>query len=240
MNVAAYPLTKNRKKRLQARRALQRAGHVEFKPDSSAKWVNITRSWKGKVLVQIEHDNVKNCTPEMILWWFENLARTTTWNGEDFTGPEVTLYHLWHHRDHNSVTPVTDAPNGEKNHGFLEGAISIIDERFNEVHFHVKNKMLVKVLNEWEFSFDVKMNGIKFGRLAHYYSPAEDGSNFFAETEIGFDMPVIGWIFNWLVLPFIYNKQTAWYWVRHNIEETGCTEDVLPVLYTAFFEKWNV
>uniref|UniRef100_A0A060SXU3 ARAD1A15004p n=1 Tax=Blastobotrys adeninivorans TaxID=409370 RepID=A0A060SXU3_BLAAD len=67
--------------RLNARNALQRAGALSFKPVSSAKWVDIERTWTGKLHVRIEHDKVNNCTPGMIRWWFENLGRSTNWDG---------------------------------------------------------------------------------------------------------------------------------------------------------------
>lgn len=220
-----------RNARLRAREALVRAGTPEFKPETSAKWADISRTWKGTVLVQIEHDNIKNCTPEMILWWFHNLSQTTTWNGVDFSGPEVDHNHLWHHRDHVKVTPLTNAPDGTVNKGFLEGCDSRIDERFNEHHFHVTQRMHTIRLNEQEFTFEIMFGPLKAGHITHLYEKTEDGSSFYAETELGMQIPVLGWLFNWLILPFIYTKKTAEHWVKHNIEETGRTEDILPVLY---------
>lgn len=41
----------------------------------------------------------------------------------------------------------------------------------------------------------------------------------------------MGWLVNWLVLPFVYGKSSAENWIVHNVEETGRTEDILPVLY---------
>ncbi|MEU6114492.1 hypothetical protein ABZ840_08160 [Streptomyces sp. NPDC047117] len=76
---------------------------------------------RGGISVQIEHDDIKGCTPEMLQWWFENLAGITTWNGEEFSGPEILNYHPWHHRDHIRMTPLTDAPDGTKNNGFRVG-----------------------------------------------------------------------------------------------------------------------
>lgn len=220
-----------REARLRARNALVRAGTPEFKAETSAKWTDISRTWKGTVLVQIEHDNIKNCTPEMILWWFQHLSDTTTWNGIDFSGSEVTYNHLWHHRDHVQVTPLTNAPDGTVNHGFLEGCYSRIEERFNEHHFHVNQRMHTVTLNEHEFTFYIMFGPLKAGHITHLYEKTSDGSSFYAETELGFNIPVFGWLFNWLVLPFIYNKGTAEHWVKHNIEETGRTQDILPVLY---------
>ena len=106
---------KLRARRLLARNVLERIGHVNFKPETSAKWVAITCSWDGSIRVQIEHDNIKGVTPDMMRWWFENLDMTTKWNGVDFSGPEVSFYHLWHHRDHVAVTPLTTELNNKVN-----------------------------------------------------------------------------------------------------------------------------
>lgn len=84
MICAIHYSEKLRQQHLLARNALENAGKAAFKPESSAKWVDISRNWKGNVLVQIEHDNIKNTTPEMICWWFQNMAGSTTWNGIDF------------------------------------------------------------------------------------------------------------------------------------------------------------
>lgn len=53
---------------------------------SSAKWVDIGRSGKRKLYVRIKHDALRNCIPEMLRWWFQNLGRYTTWDGIDLGG----------------------------------------------------------------------------------------------------------------------------------------------------------
>lgn len=223
-----------RQEHLAARNALAKAGRLPFKARSSAKWADISRSWNGTVLVQIEHDNIKGVTPEMIRWWFENLARTTNWNGKDFSGPEISFYHLWHNRDHIALTPLNNTPGRTENQGFQEDADSRIEERFNEVHFHVNTVMHTTKLDNHEFTFLITACGMTFGRITHLYEQEEDGCSFYAETEMGSHIPVVGLLINWLVLPFVYNKKTAWNWIAHNIEETGRTEDILPILYTKY------
>jgi len=37
----------------------------------------------------------------------------------------------------------------------------------------------------------------------------------------------------WFIRPRVFSKATADHWIQHNIEETGRTEDILPVLYGA-------
>lgn len=222
-----------RSRRLEARQVLERMGHVEFKPESSAKWVDVTTSWDGSIRVQIEHDTIRGVTPEMMRWWFENMGLATTWNGVDFSGPEVSLYHLWHHRDHIAVRPLTNGPDGAVNHGFYPGAQSMIQEQFNDHHDRIHHTMQTIRLDNQEFTFLIKKFGVTVGRIVHRYSPAAEGINFYAETEIGLKIPIIGWILNWLLVPWVYSRSTAEHWIRHNIEETGRSEEVIPPLYAA-------
>jgi len=223
-----------RQSRLRARAALAAAGTLPFKPLSSAKWTNVEVSRRGGIRVQIEHDDIKGVTPDMLKWWFENLSGTTTWNGKDFSGPEISHYHLWHHRDHIRVTPVSDAPDGTKNNGFREGALSRIDEQFNDYRDRIKQVMLTTKLDTSEFTFNILgPDGSPAGRITHRYAPVPGGVSFYAETAVDFRTPIIGRLLNKILRPRIFSSETADHWIRHNIEETGRTEDILPVLYNA-------
>ncbi|KDN69386.1 hypothetical protein CSUB01_12209 [Colletotrichum sublineola] len=212
--------------RLDARRALQRAGALNFKPVSSAKWVDIKRSWTGKLHVQIEHDTVKGCTPSMLRWWFDNLGRSTTWDGVGFDGPPISFYHLWHHRDHVSIVPISGSTSG-----FAAGGSTRITEQFNDCHENINIVAITERLNDREFTFVTKRFGLTVCRIFHLYSPEDDGSRFYGETVVGLDLPVLGWLLNWLVVPFFYSKSTAENWIRHNIEESGRSKCVIPSLY---------
>lgn len=226
-------LGKMRANRLNARRALKRAGFLGFKPLSSAKWVNIKRDWTGRLFMQIEHDTVKGVTPAMIKWWFENLGRTTTWDGVGFDGPEVSFYHLWHHKDHVAVTPMTKSETG-----FIEGGQTAIREQFNDFKNKVNVTPITERLDEKEFTFTQGLFGLPFCRIIHHYSPEADGSQFYAETQVGFELPVLGWLFNWTLLPLIYSKQTGEQWLRHNVEETGQSEGLVPTLYNHYTKNF--
>lgn len=221
-----------RAQRLRARQALQRAGTLAFKPVSSAKWVNVTTGRRGALLVQIEHDDIAGFTPQMMKWWFENLAGTTTWNGEDFTGPEILHYHLWHHRDHIRITPQADAPSAMRNKGFQVGARSRIDEQFNDYRERIHAVVHTLVLDESEFTFDiVGPGGRRGGRIVHRYAAVPGGVRFYAETSIDLDVPVLGPLLNRTLGRRLFSRATAEHWIRHNIEETGRTQDILPALY---------
>lgn len=224
-------MEKIRAQRLNARAALARAGTLDFKPVSSAKWVDITER-HGRIRVQIEHDTIRGVTPAMMRWWFENISGTTTWNGSDFSGPEISYYHLWHHRDHIAVTPLTSSVD-RPNRGFQVGQKSRIDEQFNDYNDLIHHTMLATRLDEEEFTFDVQFLGLNAGRIIHRYHEEAGGLRFYAETEIAMRMPLLGGVLNRTVRPFLYTRQTAENWIRHNIEETGRSQDILPLLYAA-------
>lgn len=221
-----------REERLKARMALENAECLAFKPISSAKWTNITQSKNGSIKVQIERDNLKGVTPEMLKWWFENLASTTTWNGKDFSGVEIYNYHLWHHRDHIRITPLTDAPDGTKNNGFRVGALTQIDEQFNDYKDRVHQVMKTNKLDTSEFSFDILgPKEMAVGKIIHQYAKVDGGVSFYAETVVDFSIPIISPLLNWTLRPLVFSKKAAEHWIKHNIEETGRTEDILPILY---------
>lgn len=220
-------LAKLRSQRLLAHAALERAKTLPFKPVSSAKWVNVDIARSGKIRVQIEHDTIRGVTPDMMRWWFENLAATTTWNGVDFTGPEVSHYHLWHHRDHIAVTPRQPSAAGAR--GFSVGAITTIDEQFNDYRDRIHATVTTTRLDDEEFNFDICQFGRPVGRVIHKYGPTDGGLRFYAETSIGFDTGAAK-IGN-LLRPLVYSARTADHWIQHNIEETGRSQDVIPALY---------
>ncbi|MBH2030119.1 MAG: hypothetical protein I8H74_06560 [Moraxellaceae bacterium] len=220
-----------REQRLHARAALARAGTLDFKPISSAKWVDITER-HGRIRVQIEHDTIRGVTPAMMRWWFENLSETTTWNGVDFSGPEISFYHLWHHRDHIAVTPLTSSSE-VSNRGFQVGQKSRIEEQFNDYNDCINHTMLTTRLDDEEFTFEVQLFGMNTGRIIHRYHEEKGGLRFYAETEIAMQIPVLGNVLNRTIRPFLYTKQSAENWIRHNIEETGRSEDIIPILYAA-------
>ncbi len=217
-----------REKRLIARDALYAAGKQDFKNQGSAKWADFTIDEKGRMIAMVQHDDVADCTPEMIQWFFEHLGCCTTWNGIDFSGPQVSIYHLWHHRDHVAVTPLSDAA-GKKNLGFLQGADSRIHELTNEMNDIIYYEMNTVCLDTHEFTFNVMKNGKATGHVKHVYEPnGKGGCTFYAETMVGVEE---GGFINKKIVPKLYSKQQGMEWIHHNIEETGRMQDILPVLY---------
>ncbi|MGI6232672.1 MAG: hypothetical protein ACOYJF_07470 [Prevotella sp.] len=221
-----------RTKRMLAREALYRAGKPEFKPYMSAKWTDFYKDEHNRMIAAVQHEDIKGCTQEMIKWFFEHLACCTTWNGIDFSGPEVSIYHLWHHRDHVAVTPVTNVE-GKKNLGFLEGAVTRIHELTNEVNDVVYYEMKTIALNNHDYIFNVTKEGKAIGHVKHVYEDnGHGGSTFYCETEVGLqEDSKQSDLINKVLVPKLYSKEQGIQWIHHNVQETGRMQDILPVLY---------
>ena len=75
--------------------------------------------------------------------------------------------------------------------------------------------------------------GLVAGAIHHRYAPVPGGVSFFAETLFDLAVPGIGPLLNRLFRPLAFSRQMGEHWIRHNIEETGRTQDILPILYYA-------
>ncbi|MFI8975163.1 hypothetical protein ACIGO9_19920 [Nocardia asteroides] len=204
-----------------------RTGSAAMKPRSSAKWVSIERGRQGIMRARIEHDTIKGCTPAMMRWWIENLASTSTWDGEGFGGPAIPLYQYWHHHDHISVTAAGDG------RGFAVGDICVVRELLNQTGKAVETHVLTDRLDDTGWDFRIKMHGVTVGHVIHHFGPDADGSGlrFYVESRIGLTTPIIGWLMNWLIVPRFYSRRDAENWILHNVEETGQSERVIPPIY---------
>ncbi|MFB6813909.1 hypothetical protein ACFCV8_05110 [Streptomyces sp. NPDC056347] len=59
------------------------------------------------------------------------------------------------------------------------------------------------------------------------------GVSFYAETVVEVTTPVIGRLMNRTLRPLFFSRATAGHWIRHNVQETGRTQDILPARYAA-------
>ena len=66
----------------------------------------------GQLLLTIEHDAVRGVSPAMLRWWFENLGKEMTFNGQTYP-----RYLLWHPRDHIHWELAQRSPDGGSGKG---------------------------------------------------------------------------------------------------------------------------
>lgn len=203
-------------------------GTLNMKPLDSAK-VTFNELPGGRLEIRIDHDLIKNCTTKMMYWWWHNMDSVTTWNGHDFSGPEILIYRLWHARDHIQITQVQPGKNPEEG-GCAEGGVVNIKERILLKH-PLDAKAKVFRSDESEMDFYLVAGPLKLGRLDHLFHQESDHVKFTTIMFLGVKWPLIGRVMNRLIRKFMFTEVMLKDWVLHNVEETGETEKFVPTLY---------
>jgi hypothetical protein len=191
---------------------------------------SVERLPDGRLRAWIRHDTMKGVTPEILRWWFEHIDGFTTFNGEDFSGPEVPVYRYWHPFDHIAVSWArrVRGPDGH----LAPGSVIYIQENIG-ARYPVRAKARVTRFDEEAFNFDLLLGGlIRVGSLDHEYAAVEGGCSFYTHLLIGTTLPLIGSLLNWAIRKMAFSDALVRAWILHNIEESGETEKFVPKLFT--------
>tara|TARA_B100000282_G_scaffold296454_1_gene278426 strand:+ start:628 stop:1356 length:729 start_codon:yes stop_codon:yes gene_type:complete len=184
----------------------------------------------GGIKATIYHEVMKGVTVEHLRWWFENIDKTTTYNGVDFNGLEIPRYHLWHPHDHIKVHWKKKLL--DENGRVLPGSQMHIKETFGG-HL-IDESVLITRFDDKEYNFKLGMFGIKGGELIHAYQNSPEGVLFMTQLTISNDNPIFGKLITWLVTKFLVNEEILKAWMQHNIEESGESENFIPILYNYY------
>lgn len=193
-----------------------------LKPLASARTA-FTRTPAGALVLTIDHDVVRGVTPAMLVWWFEHLGETM-----EFQGRTYPRYLLWHPRDHIHWELARRSAAG----GTGQGAWFRIVEAFGAHHEHyVDSTEYVEKLDEEGISLVRRMAGMEVFRLEHRFRPVEGGTEYRSRMVVGSSTPFVGAAFNRWVRPRFLSDDAARAWLKHNVEEVGLLEHLLPPLY---------
>jgi hypothetical protein len=194
----------------------------------SASWA-LEAIGAGGLRAWIDHAPMPGVTPAIMRWWFEHVDSFTTFNGTDFTGPEVRAYRYWHPFDHIKVSWAKKVLGSDGRIG--EGSVIAIDEDIGG-RYPVRAKARVSRFDDGAFNFDLLAGGVApVGQVLHVWDPSEGGLRFRTEVIIDSPVPIIGPILTWLARRFAFTDDLLNAWILHNIEESGETERFVPQLY---------
>ena len=195
-----------------------------LKPLGSARTA-FDRAPNGQLVLTIAHDLVRGVTPAMLVWWFEHLGEPMTHAGRTYP-----RYLLWHPRDHIHWALARRAPGG----GTGQGARFRIVEAFDADPAHyVDSVEVVERLDEGGLSLARRLLGREVFRLEHRFTPTDGGTLYRSRMVVGVDAGWAGRWFNDHVRPRLLSDAAARAWLRHNVEEVGLLEHLLPPLYAA-------
>ena len=211
----------------------------------------------GRYEAYIEHPQMHGVTPEMLIWFFKHLDCYTKFNPylDNFDGPEISVYKLWHLRDHVGITPQKKGEATEDAAcAIAYGSTFEIEEVLLQKH-HIKASSLVYDLY---YEYDdgriigkgTKDNGpngfeknmgnfgfwllgpanIKIGYLNHYFQLV-DPVNRLMDFQTRFVAGSKGFGAANKLIEHSLSDQLMKDWILHNIEESGESENIIPALY---------
>lgn len=145
-------------------------------------------------------------------------------------GSEMSVYRLWHQRDHVRVfRGVGDRPG--KNPAF------VIDEN---AQFRIEEVLLLKhptpidivqevvQFDENNFAFVMMKNGVRIASMDHFMRSTNGGKDTEFRTRMRIGRPGNAFLNN--LLPFVLPDQLLLDWALHNVEESGNTSRVVKEL----------
>jgi hypothetical protein len=191
----------------------------KMKPLSSAH-TTLERLADGRLRMAIRHDVIQGVTPEMLVWWFRNMAGTM-----EIEGKSYPRYRIWHPRDHVTHRYVK-VPKG----GAGPGAVFRIREVLGR-----NPAWTVDVITDI-----VRLDAGGFGHRPRFLGAHPVVMDYTFERVPGGTLYcnclVVGFkggprFVNDLIVRLRFDEAHGQAWLLHNVEEVGNFEFFLPRLY---------
>ena len=176
----------------------------------------------ARMVMTIRHDVLKGLSPDMLAWWFRNIG-----GDMELDGQQVNKYLVWHPIDHIKFEVVR--PAGDGNIG--PGAVFRIVEAFNaDPNLYVDIRDEVIRLDPTGFTLVQRRLGVEVARLNHDFAAVQGGASYFSTLTIGTTVAARS-ILNPLLHRYVFTERMGRAWLRHNVEEVGALEHIVPRIY---------
>ncbi|WP_284619237.1 DAPG hydrolase family protein [Aquabacterium humicola] len=177
----------------------------------------------GRRSYWIEHDTVRGVTPRMLAWWFAHLEGDVV-----IAGRRVNRYRAWHPYDHVHASYARRCPDGSIGPG---AQIRLREFLNGDPRYPVHTVTTIEKLDEEGFIHNPSLHGIPgLVRMEYRFERVAGGTRYVNRLLIG---GIDGW--RRAISPFIqrfgFGESRGQAWLRHNIEEVGLFEHILPPLY---------
>ena len=177
----------------------------------------------GRMVMRIRHDPLKGISPEMVAWWFRNIG-----GDMEVEGRRLNKYLVWHPKDHIHWELAQPGPNG----GASVGAQFRIVEAFGRnPDFYIDIIDTVTRLDAGGITLVGYRLGQQISCLNHDFLPIEGGTQYVSTLTIGTSVPLLRSALNPLIHRAVFTEAMGHAWLRHNVEEVGLLEHIVPLIY---------
>jgi hypothetical protein len=173
-----------------------------------------------RLLMTSRHAPLRGVTPEMLVWWFQNVEGTITVDGREYP-----RYLIWHPYDHIHYDTTR--------HG--DGSVSpgvrfhIVEAFGRDPSLRVETRDHVEVLDTSGLRQSARLAGIEMFVLHHRFT-REQGATQYDSTMVFGMAGALGRLVNPVLNRCLFDEQHGHAWIKHNIEEVGLFEELLPRL----------
>jgi hypothetical protein len=177
----------------------------------------------GRLSYWIVHDVVRGVTPRMLVWWFSHLEGDVV-----VAGRRINRYRAWHPYDHVHASYARRLPDGSIGPG---ATIRLCEVLGANPAFRVDTVTEIEKLDEEGYVHNPRLHGIAgLVRMEYRFTRVPEGTLYENRLLIGGPR---GW--RRTVTPLVqrlgFDHARGLAWLRHNIEEVGMLEHLLPPLY---------
>lgn len=177
----------------------------------------------GRMVMTIAHGLLAGIEPQMVEWWFRNIG------GEmEVDGRTLNRYLVWHPFDHIRWELMNPRPDG---HVGVGSRFRIVEAFGANPDFYVDIVDTVTRLDRSGITLVHRVAGVELTRLNHDFVATEGGTLYRSTLTVGIGIPVLGRVVNPLLHRFVFTEAMGRAWLRHNVEEVGLLEHIIPELY---------
>ena len=182
---------------------------------------SLSRLPDHRLLLTIRHVPLEGVTPEMLVWWFQNIEGTITVEGHEYP-----RYLIWHPFDHIAYE-ATRLPNGRIGAGVR---FRIVEAFGRDPGLRIDTRDHVDLLDESGLRLSGRFAGLEFVSLHHRFTHEGSGTQYDSTMLVGLPGR-LGRLLNPLIIRRVFGERHGRAWLKHNVEEVGLFEQMLPPLF---------
>lgn len=193
-----------------------------LKPLESAQ-TSLSYDEVGRMVMRIRHDVLKGLTPEMLVWWFSNIG-----GDMDVEGQRLNRYLVWHPYDHIRWELARPSQDGRASVG---AKFRIVEAFGRNPDHYIDVTETVTRLDITGFTIEGYRLGQQVTRLNHDFGAVEGGTLYVSSLTVGTTVPILRDAINRLIYRTIFTEAKGRAWLKHNVEEVGLLEHIIPLIY---------